>query len=130
MILPFCLDFNILCYLKGTLFLMFLLLCKNERPKFFSIPMRLSKKSDFHIFEQSASSKINYLRVQNLWFEVFRQSRHKSILFPPEKHNGAKVNHFINSPPSFSWTYRGLTRTSLKDVHVCHWIRVSDKRIR
>ena len=26
---------------------------------------------------------------------------YKSILFPPEKHNGAKVNHSINPPLSF-----------------------------
>jgi len=36
----------------------------------------------------------------------------KSMLFPPEKRYGAKVNPSINSPLSFSWNYRDLAKAS------------------
>ena len=38
--------------------------------------------------------------------------------FLSENHYRTKVNHSINSPLSFSWIYRDLTKTSLKDGHV------------
>ena len=38
----------------------------------------------------------------------------KSILFPPEKHHRAKVNHSINSPLSFPWIFIDLPTTSFE----------------